>query len=372
MPTARVSCRERFWQDPKSSRNGITVMRQVQDRRYAIVVQGVTGGIWELCRDLARTDNVEVIAVGHRLGLRPKVDRRHPVTKVLWVFPFNYLVAAKEVQRTDNALIAAGFWPLLAIAFAAGANYVYWDHGPQVTYTRIKAWLCAVAFRWGRRPDGAIFCSRSALKFFFSRLCRTNMSAVVCRNWTGRSLVDEPIEPLDYTFTVLSRLDLVQKDVLTVVHAFSRVLKSKPEARLHICGDGRDRDRVISEIGRLKIESAVQLHGYVEDPGSYIRRSVGVIVPGRWEGQSIAIVEALKMGRVPIVPDLDANLEMLPRGVRVGVYTSGSASSLAEKMESVGVFDPCVSERCVDTYRIWFDEENKSNLLTNVDRILSR
>jgi len=114
-------------------------------------------------------------------------------------------------------------------------------------------------------------------------------------------------EPLDHPWfapgehpVVLSagRLTPV-KDYPTLIKAFDLVSKEMP-ARLMILGEGDERPKLEALIKERKLEEAVALPGFVDNPYKYMKHAAVFVLSSQWEGLPTVLIEALALG-VPVV-----------------------------------------------------------------------
>jgi len=90
-----------------------------------------------------------------------------------------------------------------------------------------------------------------------------------------------------------------QKDVATLIRAFSLVLKKCP-SKLIILGDGEKKDNLISLTKELKIENEVDFHGMENNPFSFMSKATVFVLSSLWEGLPNVLIEAMICG-VPII-----------------------------------------------------------------------
>lgn len=103
-----------------------------------------------------------------------------------------------------------------------------------------------------------------------------------------------------------------EKNVGAVVEAFSIALKSAPEARLVIVGDGVDRGRLVKEAERLKIKDKVEFLGRIVGKNLHEIYKVGTIfaTASEIETQGIVLIEAAASGLPLIAVDAGAVSEV--------------------------------------------------------------
>jgi glycosyltransferase involved in cell wall biosynthesis len=72
-----------------------------------------------------------------------------------------------------------------------------------------------------------------------------------------------------------------------------------PRTRLRLVGDGPDRPELVALTERMGVADRVELPGWT-DPAPHLRAADVVVVPSRWDGLSLALLEAMACGR-PVV-----------------------------------------------------------------------
>lgn len=112
---------------------------------------------------------------------------------------------------------------------------------------------------------------------------------------------DVPREPL--RAVMVARL-AAQKRIDHAVRAWPRVLKSHPDARLDIYGDGALRAQTQALIDELDLADRVTLHGHVPAAPEQTRTAACLLVTSVYEGQSLAIAEAMARGCPAIAYDI--------------------------------------------------------------------
>ncbi|GAC1587832.1 MAG: hypothetical protein NVS3B21_03070 [Acidimicrobiales bacterium] len=95
-------------------------------------------------------------------------------------------------------------------------------------------------------------------------------------------------------------------------------LVADPNTRLRLVGDGTDAQR--AKLSALAVElgvgSRVEIEGHRDDPAPHLRAADVVVCASRWEGQSLALLEALACG-CAVVSTAVAGTEILDCGAGV-------------------------------------------------------
>jgi glycosyltransferase involved in cell wall biosynthesis len=96
-----------------------------------------------------------------------------------------------------------------------------------------------------------------------------------------------------------------QKGQDILLHAFSRLVKVRPNVRLKIVGYGSEEASLRAEISRLRLDEVVRIEHYPTSPQPALATSDVYVSTSRWEGWSLAICEALRFGLPVVSTDCD-------------------------------------------------------------------
>lgn len=118
-------------------------------------------------------------------------------------------------------------------------------------------------------------------------------------NGVRRSPRESGLEKADAVF--VGRLSR-QKGVDVLVAAWRSVRRAVPDATLVIVGDGPDRDLLTQAAGE-----GVRFVGAAADPWSFIEAAGIAVLPSRWEGLSLSMLEAMWSGRSVVTTDVDGS-----------------------------------------------------------------
>ena len=91
----------------------------------------------------------------------------------------------------------------------------------------------------------------------------------------------------------------IEKGVDVLVAAWPRVLAAFPGARLHLLGEGAERERLAAQVHALGVDASVVLAG-AGDPVPLLRAADVSVLPSRTEGMPVALLEAMAAA-VPVV-----------------------------------------------------------------------
>lgn len=121
-----------------------------------------------------------------------------------------------------------------------------------------------------------------------------------------------------------------QKDFSTLIRAFFLVQKQH-SARLIIIGEGEERIHLEKLVKELGVIDLVDLHGFVENPYSFLSHANVFVLSSAWEGLPTVLIEALALG-VPVVStDCPSGpREILDNGKHGSIVPVGDDKALAE------------------------------------------
>ena len=111
--------------------------------------------------------------------------------------------------------------------------------------------------------------------------------------------MEEPVafevSPEEFNLCSMGRL-CHQKGFDILLGLFAEAVEKRPELHLYILGDGPDREKLLAQIRRLKLEDRVTLLGNRENPFPYLKKMDAFTLTSRYEGQGLVIWEAKAVG----------------------------------------------------------------------------
>ena len=112
----------------------------------------------------------------------------------------------------------------------------------------------------------------------------------------------------------VGRLDK-QKAYELSIEAMRYIMDKKIKARWYVLGEGRERDSLLKLIKKFNIEEDFVLYGNVENPYPYMKQADIYVHASEYEGKSIAVQEAMTLGKPVIVSDCNGNRELVTDGI---------------------------------------------------------
>jgi glycosyltransferase involved in cell wall biosynthesis len=130
-----------------------------------------------------------------------------------------------------------------------------------------------------------------------------------------------------------------------LLEAFSGISARYPEWQLRIAGDGEERDSLEHLAKSLKIQERVNFLGMLttRDLIAEINSSAFVVSTSRWEGFSLAALEAMACGRALITTDVPGAREMIINNVNGFIVSREDREELTSGIEIL-INEPLIRE----------------------------
>lgn len=127
----------------------------------------------------------------------------------------------------------------------------------------------------------------------------------------------------------LGRLHIHNKGLDTLIKAMKKI-----NIKLAIGGEGRDKIKLASLIEKSGLWNKVELKGFLTDneKKNFLGSSKIFVLPSRYEGQGIALLEAAACGKPVIVSDIPELKYAVDAGFGIS-FKIGNATDLAEKIK---------------------------------------
>ena len=145
-----------------------------------------------------------------------------------------------------------------------------------------------------------------------------------------------------YVNVVASGRLTYQKGFDTLIRAFSMVIKKNKKYRLHIIGEGEDKEKLIKLIEDLELNLYVTLHGFKGNPYIFYYYSNLYVLSSRWEGLPNTVLENIYLKK-PIVatkciPFIETIISNNKNGILVDVDNIYKLSQAILDYKSIDTF----------------------------------
>lgn len=138
------------------------------------------------------------------------------------------------------------------------------------------------------------------------------------------------------TVIALGRLNIQQKGFDLLIQAHAEIVLRGVDSNLLILGEGPDRQYLEQLSQQLGVRESVHMPGYQQNPYPLIQRARALVVPSRYEGFGMVVLEAMALG-VPVICLNSAcgPVEILEAGTYGMCVPNGGPSSLASAMQEL-------------------------------------
>ncbi len=174
-----------------------------------------------------------------------------------------------------------------------------------------SAWIEKLVFAVVRQFD-LIIVRGSAAKQFIVDAGYTNEIAVI----TGSVEDDVTLKGMqerEYDLVFVARLTEYKRPEL-FVQLIACLKNEFPDIRAAMIGDGPDRGTLEEMAASLGVDQNIEFFGKINDVDQVVSNSKIFILTSRWEGLSIAMIEAMSVGTVAVVVDVGDLKDLVDNG----------------------------------------------------------
>jgi glycosyltransferase involved in cell wall biosynthesis len=117
-----------------------------------------------------------------------------------------------------------------------------------------------------------------------------------------------------------------------LIEAFSSLASAFPEARLLLVGGGPDEPEHRQAVVRAGLEGRVHFVGYQDDVRPYLEAMDIFVLPSLSEAHSMALLEAMAMGKAVVATAVGGNRETVRPGVSGLLVAAGSSHGIGDAL----------------------------------------
>ena len=250
---------------------------------------------------------------------------------LLSTFSYAYHAACFiRASKTDFDVIIedfAAYNPLFS--FLHNKNAVLQVHQKEGLHILRKYLLLGVPFYFLERFYPRFFRNSLTVSEISKKKFSLPDDSPVIQNGFDDIYLSVPEKPEDEYVLFLGRLEIDSKGLDILLDAW-RNLTGIP---LKIAGRGKDEKKMKEKINGFGISDSASLLGFVQgqEKIDYISRSKFMVIPSRFEGQPIVILEAAALGKAVVVSDIPELSCAKEEGFGISFRTE-DATDLAEKI----------------------------------------
>lgn len=182
-----------------------------------------------------------------------------------------------------------------------------------------------------RYANGVVFQTKYARNYFCERIKRT--SKIIMNPMSEEIANSVEFELKSNIIISACRLE-PQKNIALLVSAFEIINKEIPEYRLHIYGEGSERNSIKEIISQKNLGDKVFLMGQSDDVINKVANAKIFVLSSDFEGLSNALMEAMCVGTACIATDSPTygNRDIITDGYNGFLVPVGDANALAAKI----------------------------------------
>ena len=257
--------------------------------------------------------------------------------------------------------------------FTRHNSEAFWPSGPRIISNLLSKFVC-------KRASQGIAISSAVKSYLIKRGETPNSYTIdvvyygfqkdISTNSVGLSLISNIInsQSLNYKIGTIGRL-VPQKDYPTLLNAFSNVLKSFPETELFVVGEGYLHKDLIKLSKSLGINDKIHWLGKTEYIKEFLSKIDLFILPSKYEGFGLVLLEAMVAKRPIIAANNSAIPEVLGKTYE-GLFSTGDVNALAQQIKTV-ISDSDFSERLIQSYLSQLSLFDSSKIHKNIKDIYS-
>jgi glycosyltransferase involved in cell wall biosynthesis len=141
----------------------------------------------------------------------------------------------------------------------------------------------------------------------------------------------------DFVVALIGRVQFWQKRQELAVQALALARQEIPNLKLLIVGDGPDLAALKAQVNAKGLQDAVLFAGWTDGLSAVYCAMDALVIPSRYEGLPLVMLQAMYFRRVVIASDVDGMADLLPPH---WLFPSGDASKFAARLvESVRATD---------------------------------
>jgi glycosyltransferase involved in cell wall biosynthesis len=265
------------------------------------------------------------------------------------VSPSSFFELLRMIKRDGIELVhlhgrKAGLYGRLACLFA-NAPVVYSFHGLhyQKHGVLLRSLSIGVERALGKRTDRFINVSDSEFQDCLALgVLEAKRSLVVCNGIDWQCFDTLPVDaqhvklelgfdPSDVVVGHIAKFD-VQKAQDDLAAAIPLVLEKCPRAKFLFVGDGALRPQIENQVVRLGVARQVVFTGYRDDVARLLKTIDVVVLPSRWEGLPLVLLEAMACRKPIVASRVTGNVDVVVDGMTGFLVPSGAPQALAEKI----------------------------------------
>jgi glycosyltransferase involved in cell wall biosynthesis len=298
-----------------------------------------------LANGFASRHEVTVCCISRIGELASELDARIPVICMHRGNGNDYLLPwrlARKLRDGRYDVVHAHNWGVflesgIAAWLARVPVAIHTVHGPYLPRgpgwrQRVKKVLRHAAERRVARSFGRIVAVSDAIRAYIPETTGIEPARLdTVHNGIAGGLVQRSVQARPLTFITVGRLDAIKNHAM-MFRAFAQLARRWPECRLVVAGDGPQRQALESLIDELHLRPQVSMLGFRTDVADLLREADIFLMSSRYEGISIALLEAMRAGLPAVATRVGGMPEMVIDGQTGLLVPSEDTEAFAQAM----------------------------------------
>lgn len=226
----------------------------------------------------------------------------------------------RELSKDYDVVIGVGCWYSILLAYLSPqitAKTVGWMHSTYESYFYNNGVLSAgfsEAFKeTANQLDEILVLTESDKRVFDSKL---GVDTKVLYNPVADLFFEEHDKTYSKnTLLFVGRINMQHKGIDFLIPIMHKVLSVFPETELTIVGDGPDMSQLKELISSNNLTNHIHLVGQKTDVKSYYDKASLLLVPSRWEGFGVVLIESMACGTPVVAFENKGPNEIITNGI---------------------------------------------------------
>lgn len=295
--------------------------------------------VYQLCKDISIVIPIVASCGGSYVEELEKCNIRH--------------IVIPDIDRKKMTLVIKTFRTLLKIIKDNRIEAIHTHHRMAAFYGRLLQ-IVNPSLKHIYTSHNVFYGKRRLLRFALSKAKIVACGNIVKKNLVGEygipdsiiKVIHNSIEPgtIKPVKTVIDKFDnnmiLIgcigriskQKGFDIFIKSVSKAVKQNPNIVGVLIGDGDKRNEIEQLVDNLGIRKNIVFLGFQKDVISLINKLDFAVLPSRWEGFPLTLIEVFSVKKTIICSDIDNNLEIVHDGKNGLVFHKEDYNDLASKI----------------------------------------
>jgi len=290
-----------------------TLLKNLGQREYKVKVccLGIKGALGELIEGLGY--EVDELRLNHRPA------------NLLTTFKLIKYLRRQNVDVIHTCLFDSNFHGRIAALICRVPHVITEEHSEHFLYRRFRHFFYIYSdYFLSKITDFIICCSESVEKDIGKKENLPHEKLLTIKNCIDPEMykVETAREQIRRKFNIGSEPVFIttasfapKKRHSYLLSILKRLKDAGYEFRCFFAGDGVTKTRVMQKTEELGLSDNVIFLGKIDNVQDYLNASDVFVLPSMKEGLSIALMEAMYMGLLCVVTDIDANKELIENRV---------------------------------------------------------